>query len=138
MIGAIFVLLVSIKIIRKQVDLESFDATKIITDKIENRGGMRTGIFINLTNPSLFIGWLVASFITFSFVSSIGFNTGGLDILLNANVNSVSEITGTEFENLDSLYIPQENINSETVTDSLPVIILSLVFAFSVNNQIPR
>jgi threonine/homoserine/homoserine lactone efflux protein len=132
MIGAIFVLLVSIKIIRKQVDLESFDATKIITDKIENRGGMRTGIFINLTNPSLFIGWLVASFITFSFVSSIGFNTGGLDILLNANVNSVSEITGTEFENLDSLYIPQENINSETVTDSLPVIILSLVFAFSV------
>ncbi len=132
MIGAIFVVLVSLRIFRRQIDLESFDATKIITDKIENRGGMRTGIVINLTNPSLFIGWLVASFITLSFVSSIGFNTGGLDIILNENVSSVSEITGTEFENLETLTDDQENINSETMSNSLPVIILSLVFAFSV------
>jgi threonine/homoserine/homoserine lactone efflux protein len=132
LIGAILVLLISIKIIRKQIDLKSFDATEIITDKIENRGGMRTGIFINLTNPSLFISWLVASFITLSFVSSLGFNTGGLDILLNENVNSVSEITGTEFEDIEELNNHLEDANTEPGTNSLPVIILSLVFAFSV------
>ena len=132
LIGAIFVVLVSIKITRKQIDLESFNSTEIITDKIENRGGMRTGIFINLSNPSLFIGWLVASFITLSFVSSIGFNTGGLDIILNENVNSVSEIAGTELENLEDLNNHQVKINSEIETNSLPVIILSLVFAISV------
>jgi len=132
MIGAIIVVMVSIKIIRRQIDLESFDTTEIITDKIENKGGMRTGIFINLTNPSLFIGWLVASFITLSFVSSIGFNTGGLDIVLNENVSSVSEITGTEFENIEELNNHNGYKNSEAVANSLPVFILSLAFAFSV------
>jgi len=132
MIGAIFVVLVGIRIFRRQINLDSFDATEIITDKIENRGGMRTGIFLNLTNPSLFIGWLVASFIILSFVSSLGFNTGGLDIILNENVNSVSEITGTEFENIEGLNNNHENMISEAATESLPVIILSLVFAFSV------
>ena len=131
-IGAIFVALVGIKIFRRQIDLDSFDATKIITDKIENRGGMRTGIFMNLTNPSLFIGWLVASFITLSFVSSLGFNTGGLDIILNKNVNSVTEITGTEFEELESYNQDSTDIGTRDVGSSNSIIILSFVFAFSV------
>jgi threonine/homoserine/homoserine lactone efflux protein len=131
-IGAIFVALVGARIVRKQIDLDSFDATKIITDKIENRGGMRTGIFINLTNPSLFIGWLIASFIILSFVSSLGFNTGGLDIIINKNVNSVSEITGSEFENLDT-YNHENKINNSTeVTSSPSIIFLSFIFALSV------
>jgi threonine/homoserine/homoserine lactone efflux protein len=131
-IGAIFVALVGIRIFRKQIDLESFDATKIITGKIENRGGMRTGIFINLTNPSLFIGWLVASFITLSFVSSLGLNTGGLDIIVNENVNSVSEITGTEFEDLDTYNDNNQPTNSKDVTSSPSIFILSFAFALSV------
>jgi len=131
-LGAVFVALAGIKIVRKQIDFESFDATKIITDKIENRGGMRTGIFINITNPSLFIGWLVASFITLSFASSIGFNTGGLDILVNANVNSVTEITGTEFENIDTYNTIEGSGSHNKPTSSLSIIILSFVFALSV------
>jgi threonine/homoserine/homoserine lactone efflux protein len=131
-IGAIFVSLMGLKIVHKQIDFDSFDATKIITDKIENKGGMRIGIFINLTNPSLFFGWLVASFIMLSFVSSIGFNTGGLDIIVNKNVNSVTEITGTEFDNLDTKKNDQKILNSEPVPSSFSIIILSFVFASSV------
>jgi len=132
MIGALIVIWVSLKIVRRPFNIHSFDATKIITDKIQNKGGMRTGIFINLTNPTLFIGWLVASFITLSVASSIGFNTGGLDIILNNNVNSVSELAGSEFENLEELKDDQDFKNPDTLNDSPPVIILSLVFAFSV------
>jgi hypothetical protein len=93
---------------------------------------MRTGIIINLTNPTLFIGWLVASFITFSVVSSLGFDTGGLDLVLNENVNSVSEITGTEFEKLEELKDNHNNNNEIIMSDSPPVVILSFIFAFSV------
>ena len=132
MIGAIIVILVSYRIVRHPINLDTFDATKIITDKIENRGGMRTGIIINLTNPTLFIGWLVASFITLSVASSLGFDTGGLDIVLNENVNSVSEITGTEFENIEELK-DNHNSNNENIKSNSPsVVILSLVFALSV------
>jgi threonine/homoserine/homoserine lactone efflux protein len=132
LIGSLIVILVSIKIARRPFDLKSFDSTKIITDKLENRGGMRTGIIINLTNPTLFIGWLVASFITFSLVSSLGFNTGGLDIILNKNVNSVSEITGTEFEDLETLKDAHQKMSTDMIPASPPTIILSLVFAISV------
>ena len=132
MVGALIVIFVSFKIVRRPIDLESFDSTKIITDKLENRGGMRTGIIINLTNPTLFFGWLVASFITLSLASSLGFNTGGLDIILNKNVNSVSEISGTEFGDIETFKDEQQNMNTHTITTSPPTILLSLVFAFSV------
>lgn len=132
LIGAVIVVLVGIKIVRRPINLKSFDSTKIITDKMENRGGMRTGIVINLTNPGLFIGWLVASFITLSLASSLGFNTGGLDIILNKNVNSVSEITGTEFGELETLKGDDQIMNNDIVPASPPTIILSLVFALSV------
>jgi threonine/homoserine/homoserine lactone efflux protein len=132
MLGALIVILVSLKIVRRPINLDSFDTTKIITDKIENKGGMRTGIVINLTNPTLFIGWLVASFITLSVASSIGFNTGGLDIIVNKNVNTVSEIAGTEFEKLEDLKDDQEPNSKSTLSDSPPVIVLSFIFALSV------
>jgi len=131
LIGAIFVIFVGIKIIRGKLDFDALNTEKVITDKMENRGGMRTGIVLNLTNPSLFIGWLMASFITLSFVSSLGFNTGGLDLILNENVSSVSEIAGQEFENLEQL---NNNHSNRQITDQDDVssVVLSLVFAFSV------
>jgi threonine/homoserine/homoserine lactone efflux protein len=132
LLGAVIVILVSLKIVRRPIDLDSFDTTKIITDKIENKGGMRTGIIINLTNPTLFIGWFVASFITLSVASSMGLNTGGLDIIINKNVNSVSEIAGTEFEDIEELRDNQDMINDNAMSDSPPVIVLSFIFALSV------
>lgn len=132
MIGAVFVIVVSVRIIRRKLDLTLLNPTKIITDKIENKGGMRTGIILNLTNPSLFIGWLMASFITLSFASSLGFETGGLDLILNENVNSVSELAGPEFETLEEFNHNHQNLNTEEIADSIPVIIISLSFALAV------
>ena len=131
LVGAIFVIIVGIKIMRGKLDFNALNTEKVITDKMENRGGMRTGIVLNLTNPTLFIGWLMASFITLSFVSSLGFNTGGLDLILNENVSSVSEIAGQEFENLEQLNHNHSNhqINGQ---DTVSSVVLSLVFAFSV------
>ncbi len=131
LVGAIFVIILGIKIMRGKLDFNALNTEKVITDKMENRGGMRTGIVLNLTNPTLFIGWLMASFITLSFVSSLGFNTGGLDLILNENVSSVSEIAGQEFKNLEQLNHNHSNhqINDQ---DTVSSVVLSLVFAFSV------
>jgi len=133
LIGALFVILVSIKIIRHKFEFSALESQAIITDKTKNRGGMRTGIILNLTNPSLFINWLIASFIMLSFVSSLGFNTGGLDIILNENIKSVSEIAGTEFQDMESFNHNHEDAPIQNEPYSLPVIALSLLFAFSVS-----
>ena len=134
MIGAVFVIFVGLRISRRKIDFKKLNPSGIITGKIENRGGMRTGIILNLTNPTLFIGWLVASFITLSFVSSMGFSTGGLELILNKNVNSVSEIAGSEFEDLEQLNhqsLPPDD-TPDLKKNTVPGIIFSLVFAFFV------
>ncbi|GBD91294.1 leucine export protein LeuE [bacterium BMS3Abin04] len=137
LIGALFVVYSSINIMRRKLDFKQFGSNKIVTDKMENSGGMRTGLILNLTNPALFIGWLVAAFITLSFVSSLGLNTGGLDVLLNENVNSVSKLTGSEFKKLEDLEennLRQENNKNITEEKSSAgsTIFLTFIFALSV------
>jgi len=137
LIGALFVIYSSINIMRRKLDFKQIGSNKIVTGKMENSGGMRTGLILNLTNPALFIGWLVAAFITLSFVSSLGLNTGGLDVLLNENVNSVSKLTGSEFKKLEDLEennLPQEY--NKDITDKKSsagsTIFLTFIFALSV------
>ena len=59
-VGSILILTVGIKIVKTRLDLKSIDTKNIVTDKIANRGGFRIGLFLNLTNPTLFFGWLAA------------------------------------------------------------------------------
>ncbi len=131
-IGASFITIIGLKIRKQKIDLKSLESKIIITDKYKNRGGLRTGIAINLTNPTLLINWFIASFITLSFVSSIGLNTGGLDLILNQNIKSVSEIAGSElqpFENTNSVI--EDNLNREPDEPVTPLI-MSIAFALGV------
>lgn len=131
-IGATFVVFVGLKIIKQKTDLHSLETNTIITDKDENRGGLRSGIVINLTNPTLFMGWFIASFVTLSFVSSIGLNIGGLDVMINQNMKSVTEITGSEFKEFEN---SQPTIRTEPrpeKTKEVNPLVLSLAFALGV------
>jgi len=130
--GAVFVIIIGLRIMKQKIDLKSLESNNIITDKYINRGGMRTGIVLNLTNPSLLINWFIASFMTLSFVSSIGLNIGGLDTILNQNVETVSEITGTEFEKFENGSHDTENIINNKPNKHVTPIIMSLAFALGV------
>ncbi len=132
LIGSVFVIIVGIKIRKHKIDLQSLESKMIITDKYENRGGLRTGIVINLTNPTIFMNWFIASFITLSFVSSIGLNIGGLDIILNQNIQSVSEITGTDFDQMESAGSAPDASHREDTAEQVTPSIMSLAFALGV------
>jgi len=130
--GALFVIIIGLKIRKQKINLKSLESKMIITDKYENRGGLITGTVINLTNLTLLMNWFIASFVTLSFVSSIGLNIGGLDLILNQNIKSVSEITGSEFqqnENIESVI--ENNLNKEPDEHVTPLI-MSLAFALGV------
>jgi len=130
--GAAFVIIIGLRIMKQKIDLKSLESNNIITDKYKNRGGMRTGIVLNLSNPSLLINWFIASFLTLSFVSSIGMNTGGLDLILNENIESVSEITGSnlgEIENGNPAI--ESNFNNQPNKHVTPLM-MSLSFALGV------
>jgi threonine/homoserine/homoserine lactone efflux protein len=98
--GALFVLYVGIKIIRTKFDPYHIDEEQRLADEQEkkHRGAFYTGFMINFLNPTLFFGWLISSFITLSFASSLGFNTGGLATSIDENLQQIEEIEGTKIE----------------------------------------
>lgn len=128
-VGSIFLFVIGIKIARTTLKLEDFEKNGNGTDK---GGGLRTGLIINLTNPSLFFGVLTSSFLVLSFASSVGLNTGGLDILVHENVSSLQEIAGDELTKIDSTYI-QNNYNGEEAEYSSYTLLLSSIYALALS-----
>ena len=92
-IGSIFLLYLGFKIFRTKLDfvkLEKTQVPSVYLIKNKERNGFYTGLFLNFFNPTLLMGWLASSFIIITFVSSLGFNTCGLDIMIDRNVNKIN------------------------------------------------
>lgn len=119
LIGAVFLVFIAYQIIKTNLNFNSFNLAEKVDKKIENKGGLRAGLIINLTNPSLLFGWLTSSFLVFSLASSLGLNTGGLDLLINENVNLLSSTAQVE---------AGSSVSEKSISD----ILLSTVYAFSV------
>jgi threonine/homoserine/homoserine lactone efflux protein len=132
LVGAVFIIIIGVKIRKQKIDFKSLESKMIITDKYENRGGLRTGIAINLANLTLIINWFVASFITLSFVASLGLNIGGLDLILNQNIQSVSEITGSKYKQLENNNSENENNLNQKMHEHATPLMMSLAFALGV------
>ncbi|MBK7105284.1 MAG: LysE family transporter [Ignavibacteriae bacterium] len=131
-VGSVFLIYVAVKILRTKLKIDQLRKSDDAEKKINTSGGFRTGLILNLTNPSLFLGWFTSSFLLLSFASSIGLNTGGLDILMYDNVISLEEITGKKLESLEK-YNFQPNGETAIITrKSLPSLILSIAYAFMV------
>jgi threonine/homoserine/homoserine lactone efflux protein len=98
--GAFFVLFVGFKILRTKFDLDQIEEKSRIADRKvkKEKGAFYTGFMINFLNPTLFFGWLLSSFIALSFAASLGFDTGGLNIVVDQNLDQVEKIEGISNE----------------------------------------
>lgn len=132
--GSLFLFFVGIKVYASKLEIQSIEESgkKINASIEENKGGLRAGIIINLTNPSLFFGILTSSFIVLSFASTIGLHTGGLELMVKENVSTIQEITGETFEGIDSTLVQLENGNNleNSKPPSYPLL-LSLIYSFA-------
>ncbi len=131
-VGSVFLIYVAIKILRTKLKIEHLRNSDETENKIKTSGGFRTGLILNISNPSLFLGWFTSSFLLLSFASSIGLNTGGLDILMYDNVISLEEITGKKIESLENYNFEPNGENVIIKRKSLPSLILSLTYALMV------
>lgn len=132
-VGSIILIVVGIRVMRTKFDLTNVNLREIVRDKIANKGGFITGILINITNPSLFLGWLSTTFIIFSLASSLNLNTGGLDIIVKENLDTIKQMNS----NSDSTSVVNNNIlerfNNHSNGDELNPIALSLMYAASLS-----
>lgn len=95
--GSILLLFLGYKIFKTKIDIEHLEdkshRSKII--KKREKSGFYTGFMINFFNPTLIVGWFTTTFFVISFVSSLGFSTGGLSIARNQNAKEISSIDGS-------------------------------------------
>ncbi|HLP71995.1 MAG TPA: LysE family transporter [Bacteroidales bacterium] len=106
LIGAVFFFILALKLFKKPFDLESIKEEAHLPERIrmkQNRG-FYTGFMVNLLNPTLFLSGLISSFFVISFVSALGFNTGGLAGRIDRNVKEISSVEAQRIE---------ENLSSE-------------------------
>jgi len=144
--GSIFIIYIGYTIFRTKIDLEHIDDKVHLSEKIKKKGnsGFYTGLLLNFLNPTLFFGWLTTSFIIISIVSSLGFNTGGLNSMIDQNINDLNNIGGNviqkpklpEYLRFDTLQIFK---NGNPVLKPKPRLpknfnwLISICFAFSLS-----
>jgi threonine/homoserine/homoserine lactone efflux protein len=98
LIGSVFFIYLSHKIYNTRINLEQLEEDPHVPEKIskKERGGFYTGFMINLLNPTLFLSGLISAFFVISFVASLGLDTGGLNLHMDANMKEISSIEGKE------------------------------------------
>jgi threonine/homoserine/homoserine lactone efflux protein len=144
--GSLFIIFIGYRILRTKIDLEHLDDKIHLSETIKKRdnGGFYTGLLVNFLNPTLFFGWLTTSFIIITIVSSLGFNTGGLDSMIDQNIIEINHIGGNVIEKpdlpgylkFDTLQIFKKEIPGQVTKPTLPKnfhLLLSLCFAFSLS-----
>jgi threonine/homoserine/homoserine lactone efflux protein len=112
--GAVFLLYIGFKIVKTKLDLDNIDSiSQHPKKKIKERGGFWTGFMLNFLNPTLFIGWLTSSFFVISMVASLGFNTGGLDTMIDQNVQQINNIEGKSIDTKKTIsYLKVDTTNA--------------------------
>jgi hypothetical protein len=134
-IGTIVLLVTGIKIISTKLDLSHVDENGIVSDKLKNKGGLRTGLLINLTNPSIMFSWLITSFLILSSLSSLGLSTSGFDKRLGATVKELERIEKIHPQDLlEAPATPEiESDGTDENISNLSKLSLSATFALAVS-----
>ena len=133
--GCLLLFFLGYKIFRTKIDIDHLEDNIHISEKIKKeRGAFYTGFMINFLNPTLFIGWLTSSLLVISFVSALGFHTGGLAVKIDQNAKEIGNVDFKKIENrqdfalrrLDSiqiLKIRNRNIDQTTFSTSFHFVI---------------
>lgn len=94
--GSLFLIYLGYNISRSRLDVEIVEKKNISAKRNRRPGGFITGFLLNLFSPTLFVGWLTASFLVISFIASLGYSTGGIRDMLNKHMNEVNTIESIE------------------------------------------
>jgi threonine/homoserine/homoserine lactone efflux protein len=134
-IGTIVLLVTGVKIISTKLDLSHVDENGIVSDKLKNKGGLRTGLLINLTNPSVMFSWLITSFLILSSLSSLGLSTSGFDKQLRATVKEFEKMDeSTSLDTVRTRVQPEvESAETGENISNLSKLSLSATFAMAVS-----
>ncbi len=121
LLGGLLLFYVAKKIYKSHISIDPRDYEK--SDEDEEKGGLRAGMIINITNPTIFFGWLTSSFLILSFAASLGLNTGGMEQIVHKNAVEISKITEDRVPELKEQTFFSDSTKTEVTIDKPEVII---------------
>lgn len=103
-LGSVFIIYIGYRVFRSRLELDHIEDIEPKTGKLirKNHGGFYTGFMVNFLNPTLIFGWLTTSVLVITFVASIGFDTGGLNTMIDQNVKTLNSGNSRIIENPDA------------------------------------
>jgi threonine/homoserine/homoserine lactone efflux protein len=115
--GSLLLFFMGYKIFKTKIDIDHLEEKVHISEAIKKkeRGAFYTGFMINFLNPTLFVGWLTSSLLVISFVSALGFHTGGLAVKIDQNAREIGN--SIDFKKIES----QQDMAIRKL-DSLPIL----------------
>ncbi|MDD5673459.1 MAG: LysE family transporter [Chitinivibrionales bacterium] len=104
--ASVVIFIIGLRIMRTRFNIEGMGQgadSQEQSRKFRGKGAFLKALLLNASNPLLFFGWLTASFLALSLVSSWGFSVGGLDNMLGNNVGAVKTFAATHASGKDIL-----------------------------------
>jgi threonine/homoserine/homoserine lactone efflux protein len=138
--GGIILILVGIRISKTRFSIDTLNHEKEDDTIDEEKGGLRRGMILNITNPTLFFGWLTSSFLILSFAASLGMNTGGMEKVVGKNVAEISKYTEQSvpelkeqiFKNSDSTSV-DDYLEQNVIITPYKATVLSIFYAIGIS-----
>ena len=105
--GSLLLLYMGYKMFRSKIDIEHLEDKVHLSESLQkrDRGAFYTGFMVNFFNPTLFIGWLTSSLLVISFISALGFHTGGLAVKIDQNAKEIGTIDFRKIEDQQDMAI---------------------------------
>ncbi len=141
LIGSVFIFYIGYKLWKTQVHFDEEEEKVVLKGRLfamtKGHHSFLTGFFVNLLNPTLFIGWLVSSFVILSFAASHGINVGGMENIFYQNVEEMNNasaplITSNHEKNLIDTYKDKPLAKKQIKPNLFFQILNSLIYSGSV------
>jgi threonine/homoserine/homoserine lactone efflux protein len=93
-LGSLFIFYIGYKLWKTQVHFDADEEKVVLKGRLfamaKGHHSFLTGFLVNLLNPTLFMGWLISSFVILSFAASHGINVGGMEKIFYKNVEEMN------------------------------------------------
>lgn len=124
LIGAALVIYLSLKIFKSKLGLGDETPPGPELDKDENakRNGFLTGMMLGYLNPGLFMSSMMSSFIVFSWLTALGFDTAGLDQKMGRQLDEVHTTIPSKQDSASTLLMPPPTILNRDMATVQPAI----------------
>lgn len=124
LVGAVLIVYLSTRIFHSKLGIEEENqpGSESKKDAMSKKNGFLTGVMLGYLNPGLFMSSMMSSFIVFSWLTALGFDTAGLDQKMGRQLNEVHATIPEKQDTASTLLMPPPTVSNRDTANEQPAI----------------